>query len=78
MVKGAFQFARGGHCKKGKQCHCIPIRTKNISLCSKPSNLFSFYAAPSIGKLKGILINSITWGALALGKMGEIVRSGLF
>ena len=32
---------------------------KNMCLCSKQSSLFSFYALPSGGKLKDVVVHSI-------------------
>ena len=55
MEQCAFQFDARVHCRKGKQCHNITIANKN-NLCSKISSIFSFYAVPTSGKLKGTLV----------------------
>ena len=53
MDQRSFVFATRGHCIKGKQHQHITLKNQNMSLCSKQSSLFSFYAQPSGGKLKG-------------------------
>ena len=58
MDQRAFAFATRGHCIKGKQCQHITITNQNMSLCSKQSSLFSFYALPSGGKSKGAVVHS--------------------
>ena len=57
MDQRTFVFAIRGHCIKGKQCLHITIKNQNISLCSKQSSLFSFYALPSGGKSKGAVVH---------------------
>ena len=57
MDQRAFAFATRGHCIKGKQCQHITITNQNMSLCSKQSSLFSFYALPSGGKSKGAMVH---------------------
>ena len=55
QIKHVIQFATRGHCIKSKKCHTITVRNNKISLCSKRASLFSFFAQPSSGKLKGQL-----------------------
>ena len=57
MDQHTFVFATRGHCKKGKQCQRITIKNQNMSLCSKQSSLFSFYALPSGSKSKGKVVH---------------------
>ena len=57
MDQGAFVFATRGRCIKGKQWQHIIIQNQNMSLCSKQSSLFSFYALPSGGKSKGAAVH---------------------
>ena len=57
MDQLAFVFATRSHCIKGKQCQLITINNQNMSLCSKQSSLYSFYALPSGGKSKGAVVH---------------------
>ena len=57
MDQRAFVFAARGHCIKGKQYHQITVKNQNMSLGSKQSSLFSFYALHSGGKLKGAVVH---------------------
>ena len=57
MDQRAFVFATRGHCIQGKQCQHITIKNQKMSLCSKQSSLFSFYALPSGGKSKGAVVH---------------------
>ena len=57
MDQRTFVFATRGHCIKGKQWQHITIQNQNMSLCSKQSSLFSFYALPSGGKSKSMVVH---------------------
>ena len=57
MDQHAFAFATRGHCIKGKQCQHITVKNQNMSLGSKQSSLFYFYALLSGGKLKGAVVH---------------------
>ena len=57
MDQRTFVFATRGHWIKGKQCQHITIKNQNISLCSKQSSLFSFYALASGGKSKDVAVH---------------------
>ena len=52
-----FVFVTRGHCIKGKHFQHITIKNQYMSLCSKQSSLFSFYALHSGGKLKGAVVH---------------------
>ena len=52
MDQRAFVFAARGHCIKGKQCQHITVKNQNMSLGSKQSSLFSFYARTLVANWK--------------------------
>ena len=72
MDQRAFVFAARGHCIKGKQCQHITVKNQNMSLGSKQSSLFSFYALPSDGKLKGAVVQYV-WSNLRHDQMANLI-----
>ena len=57
MDQRAFQFVTRGHHAKGRQRHRNAITSNKISLCSKQSSLFPFYAVPLSAKENGALVH---------------------
>ena len=57
MDQRAFVFAARVHSIKGKHCQHITVKNQIMSLGSKQSSLFYFYARPSDGKSKGAVVH---------------------
>ena len=57
MDQRAFVFAARVHSIKGKHCQHITVKNQIMSLGSKQSSLFYFYALPSDGKSKGAVVH---------------------